>query len=149
MREEVSETTIELTREVLLGDVRDMALQWIKSAVAWQAFGEKQQREIIDAVTKGAAGVVARMAEIMAADGRDAIPVTLESIAIKDGMKVTLKVPLTEENVTALAITGGALHLVRKSSASYEGTRGPVYPDPDQGGLPFNGPKPDGAVAGE
>lgn len=147
-REKIDEAAVELARETLLGDARDIALNWIKQAVIWQAWSEKEQQKIIDSVTDGATKLVERMAQIMATDGRDSISVVVDSIKVKDGMVVTLKCAATEDNLLAIALSGGDIHLVRKSKASYEGTRGAVHPDPDEPPLPFKPTKDDDSPNG-
>ena len=150
--EQVSEETINFARETMVGDIRDLSLQWIKQSIAWQAFNEEIQQRIIDSVTKGAEAAVEKMAEIMASDGRETIVAQLESLTVKEGIKLSLKCGFSEETLVVLGrAQGSTVHLVRKEAASYGGTRGPVHPDPDQPELPLNtagtnnGERPDGA----
>lgn len=138
-RTEVAAETVQFARETLLGDVRDMALQWVKSAVVWQAWNEQQQQDVIDSVTKGAETLLERVCSIMASDGKDTIHAQIEKLAVKDSIiTLTLKCLLNERNLTVLGLhQGGEVSIVYKDDASYGGTRGPVYPDPDQPPLPF------------
>lgn len=138
-RTEVAPETVTFARETLLGDVRDMALRHIKSAVVWQAWSEQQQQDVIDSVSKGAETLLERVCSIMASDGKDTIHAQIEKLAVKDSIiTLTLKCILNERNLTVLGLhQGGEVHLVYKDDASYSGTRGPVYADPDQPALPF------------
>src|SRR5579872_4052793 len=132
-RIEVAPQTVQVARETLLGDMRDMALQWIKGAVVWQAWNERQQQEVIDSVTKGAASLLDRVCSIIASDGKDIISATIEKLTVKDGITITLKCALNESNLTMLGLhQGGDVYVACKDDTSYSGTRGPVYPDPDQ-----------------
>lgn len=142
-RTEVAPETVRVARETLLGDVRDMALQWIKSAVVWQAWNEQQQTEVISSVTRGAETLLERVCSIMASDGKDTIHAQIEKLSVKDSIiTLTLKCILNERNLTVLGLhQGGEVHIVYKDDGSYSGTRGPVYPDPDQPALPFKADK--------
>lgn len=139
-RVDVSDEAIEIARETMAGDIRDLALNEIKSAVAWQAFSEEQQRGIIKRVETGALRAVERMVEIMAADGRDALAVKLDAVQIKEGIKATITCGFSEQAMMMLGLhQGETLYLVSKSPAGYEGSRGPVYPEADQRNLPLDG----------
>ena len=133
---QIGEKTLDLVRETLVGDLRDMGLGWIKTFAAWKALPEAHQREIIESVSNQAQAVVDKVVRIIAADGRDPIMAELESVQIKDGIKLVMKCLTTEHNLLTLGTrTGQNVMLVVADADSYSGTRSDVHPDPDQRAL--------------
>lgn len=129
----ISEEALDLVRETLVGDLRDMGLGWIKTFAPWKALPEAQQKEIIESISNQAQAAVDKVVRIIAADGRDPIMAELESVQIKDGIKLVMKCLTTEHNLLMLGTrTGQSIMLVVADSDSYSGTRSDVHPDPDQ-----------------
>lgn len=134
----------DMARETLVGDVRDLALQHITQAVAWKAMPEATQQRIINDVSRGAQEIIDKVVEIIASDGQDRLTATIEQITIKEGIKISAKLPMTEHNLLELCPRqGSSILIVVAESAKYSGTRGDVHAEPDQPQLPMSGVGPD------
>jgi hypothetical protein len=136
--QQVSEATVELAKQTMTGDLRDILLGIVKEQTVWKAYPESQQREIISRITMGAEAAVERAVAIIAADGRNPIAATLESITVKDGIKATLVCPKSEQSLIALGLrTGAVVQVVAADPNVYMGQRRDQHPDADQRAL-FN-----------
>jgi hypothetical protein len=135
---DTGETGIEIARETLTGDLRDAALQWIRTLKKpWPALSEEDQQNVIESVTRGAAFAASRAVGIIAADKPGAVAAELEQFTAKDGLKVVLKCIENEENVVALLRAKGTRVMISSADVShFVGERAPAMPEPDQRAIP-------------
>lgn len=136
------EIGIKIARETATGDVRDLLLQEIKhaklGATPWAQMTEEQQRSAIDRCQQFGDALVARVARIVAADGRMAIDGYVDATNIKDTkdgpvLRVAIHSARTERNMGALGMAvGGTVAILVQDIQPYRGERAPARPDPDQ-----------------
>lgn len=135
--EKVNAHEVEIAAETLRGDVRDAMLSRIHNLQRpWKAMTEDQQAEVAAAMDQCARDLVTKATQLIAANGRKTITATVDSITVKDGIKVVAKVPMTEESLLSLGLAQGhAILIVAAASENYDGERGPAHTDPDQQSL--------------
>lgn len=92
-----------------VGDCRDAMLNILRQSADWTKFSEAKQRDINTAIGNAARDIVTGLVEQIAGEGRETLCVSIESIAIKDGLKITLKAPLDVEHIGELAEAKSAL----------------------------------------
>lgn len=92
-----------------VGDCRDAMLNILRQSADWSKFSEAKQRDINTAIGNAARDIVTGLVEQIAGEGRETLAVSVESIAIKDGLKITLKAPLDVEHIGELAEAKTAL----------------------------------------
>lgn len=128
----------ELGLSTLSGDLRDAALDWIRTlSRPWSGLVEHEQREVIDSVSKQADALVRQAVDMIAAQGADVIVASIESVTVKDGIKATIKCQKTEDDLVALGMAeGSTVRLVVLDAADFQGEREPAEPEPDQAELP-------------
>lgn len=136
------EIGIKIARETATGDVRDLLLREIKhaklGATPWAQMTEEQQRSTIDRCQQFGDALVARVARIVAADGRMAIDGYVDATNIKDTkdgpvLRVAIHSARTERNMGALGMAvGGMVAILVQDIQPYRGERAPARPDPDQ-----------------
>jgi len=133
-REEVDTQEADLAAETLRGDLRDAMLDRFRNTKRpWAAMTETEQREVADQFDAAARHLVQEATRIIAAGGRQTIVATVDSITVKDGIKVVAKVPMTEESLLQLGLAQGhAILIVAASSDQYSGESNPPEIDPDQ-----------------
>lgn len=132
----------QIARDTMVGDLHDAALSWIKTFdKPWAKMPQSEQQTVIDSVTRQARAMVAKALEIIVADERPSITGTIESMTVKDGLKVVLKCLNSESNLMALGTHQGApVYIVVADSEVYAGEKSPAKADPDQRDLiPSNG----------
>lgn len=136
-KEKISEETVTLAAETLTGDIRDWFLDRLKAyKKPWEAMTEDQQRAEIMSATEAATNFVREAVKIIASEGRKVMTGTLESVAIKDGIKAVLKFSKTDEQRHELAdAQGQAVLLVVAGTEAFVGSRGPADPIPTQGDM--------------
>lgn len=142
MKEKMNESKQRLYRDTMVGDLRDTALDWIKTFdKPWAKMPQAEQQTVIDSVTRQAIALVAKAVDIIVADERPSIPARIESVTIKDGLKVVLSCSAREANLVALGTHQGShVYIVVADAEAYGGEAGPAKPDPDQRDLiPSNG----------
>lgn len=136
------ETGIQIARETLTGDIRDVILKEIKRAKSagkpWPQMSQAEQQDAIDGAARVADAVVARCARIVAADGRLAIDGYVDATNVKDTkdgpvLRVAIHTARTERNMGALGMAvGGMVAVLVQDVQPYRGERAPARPDPDQ-----------------
>lgn len=132
------ETAIEIAKETMTGDLRDTALQWIRSLQKpWAQLGEEEQRNVISSITLGCTMAATRAVGIIAADKPGAVEATLESYTGKDGLKLVFTCVETEANLIALLRAKGTRVVIASADpARFIGERAEVKPEPDQRLIP-------------
>jgi len=114
------------------------------TARAIDLMGEEAQKDVIADAHRAAENFVDRGVEILAADGKDTIPVVIGKLG-HDGKKiaVTLECRKDDEHRYALLdATGGVGYLVVADPEKFKGGETPT-PDPDQPDLMDGGPAMD------
>lgn len=123
-----------LKKETLFGDVRDALLDRIRNLKKpWQKMTEAEQRELVEGVERGVKHLIQQMTTIIAADGRKTLVGTLDSIAVKGGMKAVIKLSKSDKNRHELVDAEGKEVLVVVADAEpYLGEESPADIDRDQ-----------------
>jgi hypothetical protein len=114
-----------------VGDARDAMLNILRQSADWSKFPEAKQRDINTAIGNAAREIVANLVEQIAAEGRETLSVSIESIAIKDGLKITLKAPLDVDHFGELADAKTALLCLVKPE-KFDNARSAPKVDADQ-----------------
>lgn len=130
---------VELARETLVGDLVSLVIEELKAAPdVWQKLSEHKQGAVIGRVHQRVLEAVRQAVELIATNGRAAIPATLEQVTVKDGIKGVVTVSRTDPSRHDLAdAVGRAVMIVVADPAEFAGGAGDVKPDPDQ--PPLNG----------
>ena len=148
-----------IAEETARGDVRDFMLDRIKRMKKpWDQLGEYEQRSEITSADMAAQQLVRKVVMLVAAHGRRHIKAAFEQYTVKDGLKIVLQAPVTQENVLTLtAGRGSQVILTLADDSPFAGQKTDPKPTPNQGALPVDPPadgeadKPvfDGTPAGE
>lgn len=135
---DTGEGAIEIAKDTMTGDLRDAALQWIRSlAKPWAQLPEDEQRNVIESVTRMSAMAASRAVGIIAADKPGAVEATLESYTGKDGLKLVFTCVETEANLISLLRAKGTRVMIASADPSrFIGERAQVKPEPDQRAIP-------------
>lgn len=130
---------VELARETMLGDLMSLVIEELKAAPdVWQKLSEHRQDAVIGRVHQRVGDAVRQAVELIASNGRTAIPATLEQVTVKDGIKGVVTVSRTDSSRHYLCdAVGRAVMIVVADPSEFAGGAGDVKPDPDQ--PPLNG----------
>ena len=138
MPDGVSQQTLELAADTLTGDITGFLVDHLRqSECAYRYMPEDQQREIISKAKRAAENLVKEAVAVIAADGRDTIPVRIKKVE-NDGAKIKCTIeadPEDQRRHPLFDAAGHAAHLTVADVEKYEGGAEPK-PDPDQPGLP-------------
>ncbi len=142
---------VELASETLLGDLMSLVIEELKAAPdVWQKLSESKQDAVIGRVHQRVREAVRQAVELIAANGRTAIPANLEQVTVKDTYKAVLTLSKTDPNRHELVdATGRAVVIVIADAEEFSGGAGEVKPDPDQPDLPVSGVGAGDAIEGE
>ena len=134
-------SAVEIMSDTMVGDLRDAALGWIKTFdKPWQKMPQSEQQTVIESVTRQARALVIKAVEILISDARTTISGHVESVTIKDGLKVVLTCAANELNLISLGMRQGqSVYVVVADTSAYDGEKAPAKPDPDQPELIVNG----------
>ena len=125
-----------MARKTLRGDLRDAMMEVIKRFKGYREMLEGEQRDIIGVLDHAADAFVDKAARLLAEEGRSSVLGTVESISLKDGMKVTLKAAYSLDAVSLLADAANhAVVIMRPKAELAKGQRKPAAPVPDQASL--------------
>jgi hypothetical protein len=131
------------------GDARDAMLNVIRATADWSKFDEQRQRDINAAVDQAAETIVAKLVRAIAAEGRDTVQCKLESMTIKDGIKLQLSSVFSHDNLVLLGdLQGKAVTLTMADTSAHDHQRGPAPVVPDQPDL-LSSDTDDLALAGD
>lgn len=127
---EPTETTIDIARETMLGDLMNVVLDQVKSAKdVWQKLGERDQEDMLTRIQLGCANAVNKAISFIAVNGNtDYVMADVESVTFKDGVKAVLKIPYRTVGAHALADCEGRKVMI-------------VMPDPEEFGNTDTAPK--------
>lgn len=130
---------VELARETMVGDLMSLVIEELKAAPdVWQRLSEHKQDAVIGRVHQRILDAVRQAVELIATNGRAAIPATLEQVTVKDSVKAVATVSRTDPSRHDLAdAVGRAVMIVVADPSEFAGGAGDVKPDPDQ--PPLNG----------
>jgi len=138
MAEQVSEDLVDLAADTLTGDIASWLIDRLRGLEsAYRYLTEDQQREVIAEAKQAAWYMVRQAVGIIAAGGRETIPVTVEKVE-NDGkrIKVTMEASrLSEHRHTLFDAAGCEAHLSIADPGQFAGGEAPA-PEPDQPELP-------------
>ncbi len=130
----ISEVTIQLAEDTLVGDVQSFLIDRLRDQqMVFGMMDEDAQRGVIADAKSAAEHLVERAVEIIAADGKDTIPVTIGKLT-HDGKKIAITLECRKEDEHRHALldaTGGIGYLVVAETEKFEGGEAP-QPDPNQ-----------------
>ena len=132
------ENHIVLAEQTLTGDLRDFLLDWSKhnhETLPWDLRPEKDQEAFVEAASKAASEYARKAVEIIDTRGQRAVPVVIESFAIKSDVKGQIKVIDNEDIHSMIHACGGKAYVVLSSFNNFEGARGDVKIRKDQGDI--------------
>ena len=138
MAEEISESTKTFAADTLTGNVASFLVDRLRDPeFAYRYLNEEQQMEVIADANRAARELVVHVVNIIAADGRDTIPVQVKQVS-NDGDKVKVVIEAAKWDEHRHALFDAAGHSARLTVADaerYEGGEGPKA-TPDQPELP-------------
>lgn len=130
----ISDETIQLTADTLTGDIASWLIDRLREyECAYRYMSEDQQKTVIAEAKMAAENMVHVACGIMAADGRDTIPVSVKKV-VNDGDKIQVTIEaskFSEQRHALFDAAGCAAHLTVIDSEKYQGGEGPK-PEPDQ-----------------
>jgi hypothetical protein len=130
-----------IVAETLTGDVRDGFLTLLKEAGIWSDLKEYQQRSVVAKTTELATGLVRNVVRLVAADARQPIVATVESVTTKKDIKAVLTISKSDPLRHELADSVGKdVVLVVADIRPFQGERAAVEYDPDEPELPMESP---------
>lgn len=137
--ERVSDYTVEVSRETMLGDLMSVVIDELRAAPdAWDRLPEHKQQEVIARVEQRVAAVIGDCVQLIATDNRPSIPATLKEVTFKEGIKAVLSISKGSETCHALADAQGmAVLIVIPSVGQYSGGTRPKA-TPNQAALPLD-----------
>lgn len=148
-----------IAAETARGDIRDFMLDRIKRMKKpWDQLDEFAQKSEIISADMAASELIRKVVMLVAAHGRRHVRAAFEQYTVKDGLKIVLQAPVTQENVLMLtAGRGSQVILTLADDSPFAGQKTDPKPEPNQGTLPVDPPaegaddKPvfDGTKAGE
>lgn len=152
MTKKVEETAVEevktdlplnVAKETLLGDIRDVALQIIKdpklTGKCWKDMNEEEQRLVVCKITDRARDAIINAVDLIASDGNKAIKAVLTQVTVKDGFKGVFQFGESEKLRHELVDAQGKNILITLIDAhDFVGEGEEVEIDPDQRELSIN-----------
>ncbi len=134
----VSQETLELAADTLTGDVTAFLIDRLRDwECAYRYMPEHQQRAVIDDAMRAAGHLVESVVSIIAADGRETIPIRVKKVE-NDGAKIKVTIEASKEDANRHALfdaAGCVGHLVVADPEKFSGGDVPA-PDPDEPNLP-------------
>lgn len=133
-----SQDKIDVQAATLIGTIRDEMLAVFKSHADWKKMAESKQRDVAASFEHLSKEVIRRSANIIAGRGFQAIHCTLASIAVKDGLKLTLTASkMVEARRELMDHQGGGVTLVITDINPYMSQRSEPEIDEDEPELPI------------
>jgi hypothetical protein len=131
--------TVELAQATMLGDLMQIVVDEVKAAPdVWQKLSEHKQDALIHRVEQRVREAVRQCVELIAANGRVAIPGAIESVQVKDALKAVVIVAKSDPHRHELIdATKKAVMIVIADPTDYHGGAGDVQADKDQPELPL------------
>lgn len=139
MTEKNEVPTVELAQATMLGDLMQIVVDEVKAAPdVWQKLSEHKQDALINRVEQRVREAVRQCVELIAANGRVAIPGAIESVQVKDALKAVVIVAKSDPHRHELIdATKKAVMIVIADPTDYHGGAGDVQADKDQPELPL------------
>lgn len=128
------EEAVAIAAETMLGDLMQLVIGELRAMPdVWQKLSEARQGDVIERVEKQCRDAVRQCIQIIATRGHTAIPGTLDSATVKDGIKAVVKIALTDPHRHDLIdATGRSVIVIVADAAEFSGGSGEVKPDPQQ-----------------
>lgn len=128
---------VQLDLKTARGDLRDALLEAFRNRPKlWRGMSEMEQRDMAQALDQLAEQMIIKVARVLATAGHKVVAGTLDGLTIKDGMKITIKAPMTHEAIDTLAeATGKQVLVCRVMHGVAMGQRAPAKVEPDQPNL--------------
>lgn len=138
---------IKLQAESLVSDFRDLIVYELKGlpAMSFDALKEEEQRDLVSKLEYKIRESFNKVISIVAGSGYAAIPATLDSITVKGGLKLSLKVNDEGDNYETIGeMRGKKIMIVGVSQSDFDKVQREAAIEPDQKNL-LNG----GGAGGE
>lgn len=136
---DLKKSKIDVQAATLVGTVRDDILGIFKNHGDWKKIPEGKQRDIAHAAEQLSKEVVRKAAEIVAGRGFQSIHGTLESVTVKDGLKMVVKASkMVESRRELMDHQGGGITIVLSDISPYTTQRSETEIDLDQPSLPID-----------
>lgn len=104
---------VNLDLKTARGDLRDALLEAFRNRPKlWSQMSQFEQRDVATALNTVAEQMITKVARVLATAGHKVVSGTLDGLTIKDGMKITIKAPMTHEAIDVLAEATGKQVLV-------------------------------------
>lgn len=129
-----------IAAETMVGDLMALVTDELKNAPdVWQKLGEVEQQQMIDRIRTRVQTAVGECVRIIATEDFTRIRASIDSIAVKDGIKAVLTLsrhdPKRHDLVDA---QGSGVFIVLADAEAFGGGAFDVKPDPDQQALTLN-----------
>jgi hypothetical protein len=106
----------------------------------WSKLNEQQQRDINAAVDQTAETIIAKLVKGIAAEGRETVTAKVESLTVKDGLKLQLSAVHDHDSVVIIGdLVGKRVTLTAADEGDFNHQRAPAQLDKDQPELPVAG----------
>lgn len=130
---------VQIAADTLTGDLRSFILgrlQYEQDRRPWSERSEQSQRDTIAAVEAAVNEAVRKGVEIIASHGRQVVRAVVDTVQIKDGMKITLTAARSSRYRNAIIdAVGNTVMVVVADPDAFTGEREPVVVTPDQGDI--------------
>lgn len=137
-KEDAKKDKIDVQAATLVGSVRDDILSIFKNHGDWKKLPEAKQRDLASGAEAIAKDVVRKSAEIIAARGFPAIHGQLQSVMVRDGLRLVVTVSKSVDcRRDLMDKQGGAITLVLSDTSEYVTERSEPEIDLDQPELPM------------
>ena len=119
------------SKKLLQGLLTELALE----SPRYNSMSQEAQQEVIDRLRLQVEEVVREAVSAIAADGNESLPVTIESMTFKEGVKVVLKGLSTQSAFAVASDVGSRALLVLCDPEAFMGDLDTVKGKPNQGDL--------------
>lgn len=143
---EFDDETIDLARDTMKSQLRDLVLDELihgrKNTLPWNLWSELEQQAMINRVERSVGEAIKKAVVILVSDGNRTVRATIESVTVKDGLKIVANATRNEANLVTIGMNvGDEVLLTVADLSAYEGgqERKPealqpdMFPD-DEGG---------------
>lgn len=130
---------IDVQAATLVGTIRDEIISIFKNHGDWKKLPEAKQRDLAGGAESIAKDVIRKSAEIIAARGFQAVHGQLQSVMVKDGLKLVVTVSNKVEcRRDLIDKQGGAITIVMSDTSEYVTERSEPDIDLDEPELPID-----------
>ncbi len=128
-----------IAAKTMTGDLRDMILNKLRHEQdkrPWDQRSESEQRETAHSVEAAVQESVRQAVEMISASGLPTIQATLESVMVKDGIKLTITMRKdSDQRFNIMDMQGGTIMIIAADADQFMGERAAVRIKPDQGDI--------------